>query len=89
MYVCMFWLDSKVVCVADSLQRVYGISFPDAKQMKVHIQFMEEAKKRDHRNLGNQLGLFFFEPIYSPGCCFWTPLGARIYNKLTNLMRVS
>lgn len=81
---CAYWLaDAK----GDSLQRVYGIAFPDSKLMKEHKQFVEEAKKRDHRVLGNNLDLFFFESNYSPGCCFWLPEGARIYNKLVDLMR--
>eukprot|EP01056_Protomagalhaensia_sp_Gyna25_P005156 Protomagalhaensia_sp_Gyna_25__5155@NODE_607_length_3022_cov_517_312772_g470_i0_p1_GENE_NODE_607_length_3022_cov_517_312772_g470_i0NODE_607_length_3022_cov_517_312772_g470_i0_p1_ORF_typecomplete_len789_score189_37tRNAsynt_2b/PF00587_25/5_6e03tRNAsynt_2b/PF00587_25/4_5e43tRNAsynt_2b/PF00587_25/0_2HGTP_anticodon/PF03129_20/2e16tRNA_SAD/PF07973_14/1_8e09TGS/PF02824_21/4_2e09_NODE_607_length_3022_cov_517_312772_g470_i06052971 len=71
----------------DSLQRVYGIAFPDSKLMKEHKALIEEAKKRDHRVLGNSLNLFFFDTNYSPGCCFWTPDGAKIYNKLQDLMR--
>eukprot|EP01055_Gregarina_sp_Pseudo9_P001407 Gregarina_sp_Pseudo_9__1406@NODE_193_length_3680_cov_38_449327_g178_i0_p1_GENE_NODE_193_length_3680_cov_38_449327_g178_i0NODE_193_length_3680_cov_38_449327_g178_i0_p1_ORF_typecomplete_len781_score173_50tRNAsynt_2b/PF00587_25/2_3e03tRNAsynt_2b/PF00587_25/2_8e45HGTP_anticodon/PF03129_20/3_1e15TGS/PF02824_21/4_5e09tRNA_SAD/PF07973_14/3_3e09KCH/PF16944_5/0_067_NODE_193_length_3680_cov_38_449327_g178_i0302372 len=79
-----YWLaDAK----GDSLQRVYGIAFPDTKLMKEHKTLLEEAKKRDHRTLGNNLDLFFFEPFYSPGCCFWMFEGAIIYNKLVDLMR--
>eukprot|EP01053_Blabericola_migrator_P001595 Blabericola_migrator_1__1594@NODE_1423_length_4575_cov_117_247338_g42_i1_p1_GENE_NODE_1423_length_4575_cov_117_247338_g42_i1NODE_1423_length_4575_cov_117_247338_g42_i1_p1_ORF_typecomplete_len787_score189_10tRNAsynt_2b/PF00587_25/6_5e46HGTP_anticodon/PF03129_20/1_3e16TGS/PF02824_21/2_2e11TGS/PF02824_21/1e04tRNA_SAD/PF07973_14/1_5e10_NODE_1423_length_4575_cov_117_247338_g42_i120734433 len=79
-----YWLgDAK----GDSLQRVYGISFPDTKMMKEHKTLIEEAKKRDHRTLGNNLDLFFFNTDYSPGCCFWLPEGAKIYNKLVELMR--
>eukprot|EP01054_Gregarina_sp_Poly1_P007781 Gregarina_sp_Poly_1__7780@NODE_43_length_18077_cov_117_559078_g37_i0_p1_GENE_NODE_43_length_18077_cov_117_559078_g37_i0NODE_43_length_18077_cov_117_559078_g37_i0_p1_ORF_typecomplete_len781_score115_21tRNAsynt_2b/PF00587_25/9_8e47HGTP_anticodon/PF03129_20/6_2e17TGS/PF02824_21/1_6e12tRNA_SAD/PF07973_14/9_5e09KCH/PF16944_5/0_12_NODE_43_length_18077_cov_117_559078_g37_i01437116713 len=79
-----YWLaDAK----GDVLQRVYGIAFPDSKLMKEHKLLVEEAKKRDHRILGNNLDLFFFEPNYSPGCCFWLPEGAKIFNKLVDLMR--
>lgn len=47
---------------------------------------MEEAKKRDHRNVGVQQELFMFHTL-SPGSCFFLPLGARIYNSLIGLMR--
>ncbi|EQC31365.1 threonyl-tRNA synthetase [Saprolegnia diclina VS20] len=70
----------------DTLQRVYGISFPDTKQMKEWKHFQEEAAKRDHRKLGLQEELYFFHQL-SPGCCFWLPHGARIYMKLLEYIR--
>lgn len=70
----------------DSLQRVYGISFPDAKQMKEYLLFKEEAEKRDHRKLGKEHQLFFFHDL-SPGSCFFLPHGARIYNTLVDFIR--
>ncbi|TVU42415.1 hypothetical protein EJB05_08819 [Eragrostis curvula] len=70
----------------ESLQRVYGISFPDAKRLKEYKHFLEEAKKRDHRILGQSQELFFFHPL-SPGSCFFLPHGARIYNKLMDFLR--
>lgn len=70
----------------DSLQRVYGISFPDAKQLKQYKHMVEEAKKRDHRVLGTKQDLFFFHEL-SPGSCFFMPHGARIYNKLMEFIR--
>ncbi|KAJ3293395.1 threonyl-tRNA synthetase [Borealophlyctis nickersoniae] len=70
----------------DSLQRVYGISFPDAKQMKEYKQFLEEAAKRDHRKIGQEQELFFFHEL-SPGSCFFLPHGARIYNTLIDLQK--
>jgi len=66
---------------AESLQRIYGISFPDNKQMKEWKLFQEEAAKRDHRKIGVQQDLFFFHEL-SPGSCFFQPKGAHIYNKL-------
>merc|ERR1719220_1563961 len=66
---------------AESLQRVYGISFPDTKQLKEWKLFQEEAAKRDHRKLGKEQDLFFFHEL-SPGSCFFQPKGAHIYNKL-------
>lgn len=69
-----------------SLQRVYGISFPDNKQLKQHMQWLEEAKKRDHRKIGKDQQLWFFDEI-SPGSCFFLPHGTRIYNRLISFIR--
>jgi len=71
---------------AESLQRIYGISFPDTKQLKEWKQFQEEAAKRDHRKLGMAQELFFFHEL-SPGSCFFLPRGAHIYNKLVEFIR--
>ncbi|KAJ2155877.1 threonyl-tRNA synthetase [Coemansia sp. RSA 552] len=62
----------------DSLQRIYGISFPDKKKM--------EAAKRDHRKIGREQELFFFHEL-SPGSAFFLPHGTRIYNTLMNFIR--
>jgi len=70
----------------DTLQRVYGISFPTAKQLKEYLKIMEEREKRDHRNLGKEQELFFFHPL-SPGSCFFLPRGTKIYNKLIEYIR--
>ncbi|KAJ1950786.1 threonyl-tRNA synthetase, partial [Linderina macrospora] len=70
----------------DSLQRIYGISFPDKKQMTQYKKFLEEAAKRDHRKIGLQQELFFFHEL-SPGSAFFLPHGARIYNTLMNFIR--
>ncbi|KAG7815947.1 hypothetical protein KL942_004587 [Ogataea angusta] len=70
----------------DSLQRVYGVSFPDKALMKEHLKFLEEAAARDHRKIGREQDLFFFHEM-SPGSCFWLPHGARIYNGLCDLLR--
>ena len=71
---------------AESLQRIYGISFPDNKQLKEWKHFQEEAAKRDHRKLGIEQELFFFHEL-SPGSCFFYPRGAHIYNKLVEFIR--
>ncbi|XP_039278005.1 threonine--tRNA ligase 1, cytoplasmic isoform X2 [Nilaparvata lugens] len=71
---------------AESLQRVYGIAFPDTKQMKEWEKFQEEAARRDHRKLGREQELFFFHEL-SPGSCFFHPRGAHIYNKLIEFIR--
>ncbi|KAI0239164.1 threonyl-tRNA synthetase, partial [Massospora cicadina] len=69
-----------------SLQRIYGISFPDTKQMAEYKHFLEEAAKRDHRKIGKAQELFFFHEL-SPGSCFFLPHGARIYNTLIDYTR--
>jgi threonyl-tRNA synthetase len=68
------------------LQRLYGTAFPDKKQLKKHLQMLEEAKKRDHRKLGVELGLFHFDPI-APASPFFTARGATIYNLLQAYVR--
>ncbi|KAL1512865.1 hypothetical protein ABEB36_002377 [Hypothenemus hampei] len=71
---------------AETLQRVYGISFPDSKQLKEWEKLQEEAAKRDHRKIGREQELFFFNEL-SPGSCFFQPRGAHIYNTLINLIK--
>ncbi|XP_015112477.1 threonine--tRNA ligase, cytoplasmic isoform X2 [Diachasma alloeum] len=71
---------------AESLQRIYGISFPDTKQLKEWEKFQEEAAKRDHRKIGREQELFFFHEL-SPGSCFFQPRGAYIYNTLVEMIR--
>ncbi|KAG5876979.1 hypothetical protein JTB14_008125 [Gonioctena quinquepunctata] len=71
---------------AETLQRVYGISFPDTKLLKEWQHFQEEAAKRDHRKIGKEQELFFFHEL-SPGSCFFQPRGAHIYNTLTEFIR--
>ncbi|KAK9085730.1 hypothetical protein Sjap_026141 [Stephania japonica] len=70
----------------ESLQRVYGISYPDSKRLKEYLTKLEEAKKYDHRLLGSKQELFFCHPL-SPGSWFFLPYGTRIYNKLVEFMR--
>lgn len=71
---------------AESLQRIYGISFPNDKMMKEWKHIQEEAAKRDHRKIGKEQELFFFHEL-SPGSCFFLPNGAHIYNTLMDLMK--
>ncbi|KAI8626316.1 putative threonyl-tRNA synthetase, cytoplasmic [Xylariaceae sp. FL1651] len=70
----------------DSLQRIYGISFPDKKRLSEHLKFLEEAAKRDHRRIGKDQELFMFHDL-SPGACFFLPHGTRIYNTLQTFIR--
>lgn len=69
-----------------SLQRLYGISFPETALMKEYLKFLEEAARRDHRKLGRDQQLFFFHEL-SPGSCFFLPHGTRIYNRLVEFVR--
>ncbi|GAB66536.1 threonyl-tRNA synthetase, partial [Plasmodium cynomolgi strain B] len=78
-----YWLGNKN---NDSLQRVYGITFQKKSELNDYLNFLEEAKKRDHRNVGKKLH-FFFDKDTSPGSCFWLPHGAKIYNKLIDFVR--
>ena len=68
------------------LQRIYGISFPKASQVDEFVKMLEEAKKRDHRKLGKELELFFFDET-APGMAYWLPKGFRLMNKLIDLWR--
>ncbi|XP_040011983.1 threonine--tRNA ligase 1, cytoplasmic [Xiphias gladius] len=70
----------------ETLQRIYGISFPDPKMLKEWEKFQEDAKNRDHRKLGREQDLFFFHDL-SPGSCFFMPKGAFIYNSLIEFIR--
>ena len=68
------------------MQRVYGTAFLSDKDLKAHLTQVEEAKKRDHRKLGRELGLFTFHP-WAPGAAFWQDKGTTLYNTLANYMR--
>ncbi len=68
------------------LQRVYATAFGDKKELDQYLKNIEEAKKRDHRRLGKDLGLFTFHE-WAPGSPFFTGKGAIIYNELQRLMR--
>jgi threonyl-tRNA synthetase len=68
------------------MQRVYGTAFFSDKELQAHLQRIEEAKKRDHRKVGKDLGLFTFHP-WAPGAAFWLPKGTTLYNTLANYMR--
>ncbi|MBE5821851.1 MAG: threonine--tRNA ligase [Clostridiales bacterium] len=68
------------------LQRIYGISFPKASQLEEYVTMIEEAKKRDHRKLGKELDLFFFDET-APGMAYWMPKGFKMMNVLIDLWR--
>jgi threonyl-tRNA synthetase len=68
------------------MQRIYGTAFFSEKDLQAHLQRIEEAKKRDHRKLGKDLGLFTFHP-WAPGATFWLGKGTTLYNTLADYMR--
>ena len=68
------------------MQRVYGTAFLSDKELKAYLTQIEEAKKRDHRKLGKELGLFTFHP-WAPGAAFWHDKGTTLYNTLADYMR--
>ena len=68
------------------LQRIYGISFPKASQLDEYVNMIEEAKKRDHRKLGKELELFFFDET-APGMAYWMPKGFTLMNTLIEFWR--
>jgi threonyl-tRNA synthetase len=68
------------------LTRIYGTAFYDRKDLHAHLERLEEARKRDHRRLGNQLDLFHFDE-HSPGSPLWHPKGMAIFNTLEDLRR--
>jgi threonyl-tRNA synthetase len=68
------------------MQRVYGTAFFSEAELKAHLQRLEEAKKRDHRRLGRELGLFIFHP-WAPGAAFWLARGTTLYHALADYMR--
>jgi threonyl-tRNA synthetase len=68
------------------MQRIYGTAFTSESELKTHLQRLEEAKKRDHRRVGKDLGLFTFHP-WAPGAAFWLGKGTTLYNTLANYMR--
>lgn len=65
------------------LQRIYGICFPTAEELEEHLHLLEEAKKRDHKKLGRELGLFMMSE-FAPGMPFFLPNGMIIRNLLEN-----
>jgi len=72
----------------DSLQRVYGISFPDKKQLTDYKVFLAEAAKRDHRKIGAEMGLYAIDTEYvGPGLPLWLPKGTAIAEELEKLAK--
>lgn len=69
------------------LTRVYGISFPKASMLEEYMVMLEEAKKRDHRKLGKELGLFTFSQKVGQGLPLWLPKGADLRERLENFLK--
>jgi threonyl-tRNA synthetase len=68
------------------LTRIYGTAFFKQKELDAYLHLLEEARARDHRKLGKELGLFTFSDL-APGMPLWQPPGMAIWNELTNLWR--
>lgn len=68
------------------LTRVYGISFPKQKDLTEYLERLEEAKRRDHRKLGKELGIFAFSEKVGAGLPLWLPKGAALRKKLENFL---
>ncbi|HEV8293343.1 MAG TPA: threonine--tRNA ligase, partial [Tepidisphaeraceae bacterium] len=71
---------------SDKFQRVYGTAFFDPKQLEEHMKVLDEAKKRDHRVLGPQLGLFTIDDAVGQGLVLWKPKGAIVRQELQNFI---
>jgi threonyl-tRNA synthetase len=68
------------------LQRIYGTAWPDKKQLKAHLNFLEEAVKRDHRKLAKKFDFFHIQEE-APGMVFWHPKGWSVYTAIEEYMR--
>ena len=68
------------------LSRIYGTAFPDEKALKDYLAAIEEAKRRDHRRLGKELGLFSFHEDVAPGMSFWLPKGMMLRTILEDFL---
>ena len=69
------------------LTRIYGISFPKAKELTDYLHLLEEAKKRDHRKLGQELELFMFSEKVGAGLPMWLPKGTQLRERLINYLK--
>lgn len=67
------------------LTRIYGVAFPTAKQLREYLQRQEEAKKRDHRKIGQEQALFFIDDIVGKGLPLWLPNGTIIRNEIEQM----
>lgn len=66
------------------LQRIYGVCFPTKEELEAHLQLLEEAKERDHRKLGKELGIFMFADIVGKGLPMWLPNGFTVRRLLSD-----
>ena len=66
------------------LQRIYGVCFPTNEDLEAHLQLLEEAKERDHRRLGKELGIFMFADIVGKGLPMWLPNGFTVRRLLSD-----
>ncbi len=71
------------------LTRIYGVTYPKQKELTEYLEFLEEAKKRDHRKLGKELGLFTFSEKVGSGLPLWLPKGAELRERLEQFLKKS
>ncbi|MBN2350943.1 MAG: threonine--tRNA ligase [Spirochaetales bacterium] len=71
----------------EQLQRIYGTAWRNKKELDAHLTMLEEAKKRDHRKLGRDLEIFFFDDEIGPGLPLWMPKGGVIIEELEKLAK--
>ena len=69
------------------LTRIYGVTFPSQKQLDEYLQLLEEAKKRDHRKLGKELGIYTMDDDVGPGLPLWLPNGTIVIEELEKLAK--
>lgn len=69
------------------LTRIYGLAFESKAELDAYIELQEEAKKRDHRVIGKQMGLFIFSDLVGPGLPLWTPKGTILRNKVNDYVQ--
>ena len=69
------------------LTRIYGTAFESAEELETHLHNLEEAKRRDHRILGRELGLFMFSPRVGPGLPLWLPKGATLRDTMVSFLK--
>ena len=69
------------------LQRLYGVSFPEKKELDAHLKLLEEAEKRDHRKIGKELQLFVFSDLIGSGMPLYTPKGTILRNEIVQYSR--
>lgn len=69
------------------MQRVYGVAFATPKELREYLNMLEEAKKRDHRKLGQELDLFVFSDLVGQGLPLWTPRGTVLRNELNRFVQ--
>lgn len=69
------------------LTRIYGLAFDTKEELDAYVTQQEEAKKRDHRTLGQQLNLFIFSPLVGPGLPLWTPRGTVLRTEIDTFVQ--
>lgn len=69
------------------MQRLYGVAFATEEELKEHLEMLKEAKKRDHRKIGQEMDLFVFSDLVGSGLPLWTPRGTILRNELDDFVQ--